>query len=145
MKRVLDPIIELDQQRFDVIKALDLPLLMLTRTEDDTMSHEIMDALAEQDLSGRFFMGVTTKPLFDEAVGASPPFLATFNVLDETVPTYQGPFERTAVLEFANHVASPLIREFDTSSIVTFMKINVFKLSIQFASNVFCLLSPVCP
>ena len=53
------------------------------------------------------------------------PTVTVFNVLDETIPMYQGPFERTAVLEFANKVSSPLIRQFDLSSLVSPMKVKV--------------------
>ena len=125
LKRVLDPIVELDEQRFSVMKTLDLPLLVLTRTRDDGLSFNIMSSLARQELSGRFFVGVMTDSPFVGTVGATPPFVTVFNVLDETIPTYQGPFERTAVLEFANKVSSPLIRQCDLSSLVSFKKVKV--------------------
>jgi protein disulfide-isomerase A1 len=125
LKRVLDPIVELDEQRFGAMKALDLPLLVLTRTRDDGLSFDVMSSLARQELSGRFFVGVMTDLPFAGTVGTTPPFVTVFNVLDETIPTYQGPFERTAVLEFANKVSSPLIRQFDLSSLVSFMKVKV--------------------
>lgn len=125
LTRVLDPLVELNEQQFSVMKALDLPLLVLTRTEDDMMSHNIMNSIAQQDLSGRFFVGVMTNALSGQAVEYKPPYLTAFNVLDETVPTYQGPFERTLVLEFANNVSSPLIRQFDSFSLVSFMAVNV--------------------
>jgi protein disulfide-isomerase A1 len=125
LKRVLDPIVELDEQRFGAMKALDLPLLVLTRTRDDDLSFNVMSSLARQELSGRFFVGVMTDSPFAETVGTTPPFITAFNGLDETIPTYQGPFERTAVLEFANKVSSPLIRQCDLSSLVSFMKVKV--------------------
>src|SRR6266480_4049290 len=125
LKRVLDPIIELDEQRFHAMKTLDLPLLVLTRTRDDSLSFNIMSSLARQELSDRFFVGVMTDSPFAGTVGATPPFVTIFNVLDETTPTYQGPFERTAVLEFANKVSSPLIRQSDLSSLVSFKKVKV--------------------
>lgn len=125
LKRVLDPIIELDEQRFGAMKTLDLPLLVLTRTRDDDLSFNVMNSLARQELSGHFFVGVMTDSSFAGTAGATPPFVAVFNVLDETIPTYQGPFERTAVLGFANKVSSPLIRQFDLSSLVSSMKVKV--------------------
>ena len=125
LKRVLDPIVELDEQRFGAMKTLDLPLLVLTRTRDDDLSFNVMSSLARQELSGRFFVGVMTDSPFAGTVGTTPPFVTVFNMLDETIPTYQGPFERTAVLEFANKVSSPLIRQCDLSSLVSFMKVKV--------------------
>ena len=126
LKRVLDPIIELDEQLFGALKALDLPLLVLTRTQDDDLSFNLMSSLARQELSGRFFVGVMTESSFVNTVGTTtPPFVTVFNVLDETIPTYHGPFERTAVLEFANKVSSPLVRPFDLSGLVSFMKVKI--------------------
>jgi hypothetical protein len=125
LKRVLDPIVELDEQRFDAMKTLDLPLLVLTRTRDDGLSFNVMSSLARQELLGRFFVGVMTDSPFAGTVETTPPFVTVFNVLDETIPTYQGPFERTAVLEFANKVSLPLIRQLDLSSLVSFMKVKV--------------------
>jgi len=125
LKRVLDPIIELDEQLFGALKALDLPLLVLTRTQDDDLSFNLMSSLARQELSGRFFVGVMTDSPFADTVGTTPPFVTVFNVLDETIPTYHGPFERTAVLEFANKVSSPLVRPFDLSGLVSFMKVKI--------------------
>jgi hypothetical protein len=107
------------------MKTLDLPLLVLTRTRDDDLSFNVMSSLARQELSGRFFVGVMTDSPFAETAGTTLPFVAAFNGLDETIPTYQGPFERTAVLEFANKVSSPLIRQCDLSSLVSFMKVKV--------------------
>jgi len=125
LKRVLDPIIELDEQLFGAMKALDLPLLVLTRTQDDDLSFNVMSSLARQELSGRFFVGVMTDSPFADTVGATPPFVTVFNILDESIPTYHGPFERTAVLEFANKVSSPLVRQFDLSGLVSFMKVKI--------------------
>jgi hypothetical protein len=125
LKRVLDPTVELDEQLFSAMKTLDLPLLVLTRAGDDDLSFNVMSSLAQQELSGRFFVGVMTDSPLTGTVGNTPPFITVFNVLDETIPTYQGPFERTAVLEFANNVSSPLIRQFDSSSLVSFMKVKV--------------------
>lgn len=122
LKRVLDPIVELDEQRFGAMKTLDPPLLVLTRTRDDDLSLNVMSSLARQELSGHFFVGVMTDSPFAGTVGTTPPFVTVFNVLDETIPTYQGPFERTAVLEFANKVFLPLIRQFDLSSLVSSVK-----------------------
>lgn len=131
LKRVLDPIVELDEQRFGAMKTLDLPLLVLTYTRDDDLSFNVMSSLARQELSGHFFVGVMTDPPFAGTAGAMPPFVAVFNVLDETIPTYQGPFERTAVLEFANKVSSPLIRQFDLSSLVSSMKVKVLRTPLR--------------
>jgi protein disulfide-isomerase A1 len=125
LKRVLDPIIELDEQRFSVMKTLDLPLLVLTRTRDDGLSFNVMSSLARQELSDRFVVGVMTDSPFAGIDETTPPFVTVFNVLDETIPTYQGPFERTAVLAFANKVSSPLIRQLDLSSLVSSMKVKV--------------------
>lgn len=125
LKRVLDPIVELDERLFGAMKTLDLPLLVLTRTRDDDLSFNVMSSLAQQELSDRFFVGVITDSPFAGTVGTTPPFVTVFNVLDETIPTYQGPFERTAVLEFANKVSSPLVRRVDASSLVSFMKVKV--------------------
>jgi protein disulfide-isomerase A1 len=131
LKRVLDPIVELDEQRFGAMKSLDLPLLVLTRTWDDDLSFSVMSSLARHELSGRFFVGVMTDSPFAGIGGTTPPFITVFNVLDETIPTYQGPFERASVLEFANKVASPLIRQFDLSGLVSFMKVRVLRIPFR--------------
>jgi hypothetical protein len=80
LKRVLDPIVELDEQLFSAMKALDLPLLVLTRTRNDDFSFNVMSSLARQELSGRFFVGVMTNSPFADTVGTTPPFLTVFNV-----------------------------------------------------------------
>jgi len=125
LKRVLDPIIELDEQMFGSMKALDLPLLVLRRTRDDDFSFNVMSSLARQELSGRFFVGVMTDSPSADTIGTTPPFVTVFNALDETIPTYHGPFERAAVLEFANKVSSPLVRQMDLSGLVSFMKVKL--------------------
>ena len=125
LKRVLDPIVELDTQLFGVLKSLDVPLMVLTHSRDDEMSFNVMSTLARQELSSRFFVGVMTdSPFVNTVETTTPPFITVFNVLDETVPTYHGPFERTAVLAFANKVSSPLVRRFDSSGLLSFMKVN---------------------
>jgi len=129
LKRVLDPIVELDEQMFGVLKALDLPLMLLTRFPGDELSYNVMSSLAKQELSSRFFVGVMTDSPFVNTVGmTTPPFITVFNVLDETMPTYHGPFERTAVLKFANKVSSPLVRQCDLSSLVSFMKVKTLEI-----------------
>jgi len=106
------------------MKALDLPLLLLTSTPDDDKSFNILNSLAERELSDRFFVAVMTDSPSSDVAEMTPPFVTVFNTLDETIPTYNGPLERTALLAFASKVSSPLIRQFDLSSLVTFMKVN---------------------
>ena len=106
------------------MKTLDLPLLVLTYGPEDGSSFNVLKSLAELELSGRFFVAAMADPPFNDAAEITPPFVTVFNVLDETIPTYHGPFERHAVLEFANKVSSPLIRQFDLSSLVSFMKVK---------------------
>ena len=125
LKRVLDPVVELDTQLFGVLKSLDMPLMVLTHSRDDEMSFNVMSTLARKELSSRFFVGVMADPPFVNTVETTtPPFVTVFNVLDETVPTYHGPFERTAILDFANKVSSPLVRQFDLSGLVSLMKVK---------------------
>jgi protein disulfide-isomerase A1 len=123
LKQVLEPIFEVDEQRFHTVKALDLPLLMLTRDPDDEPSFEVLRSLARKELSDRFLVGVTSDATLAGVAGTTPPFLAVFNVLDETIPKYEGPIERNAVLEFANKVSSPLIRQLDLAGLAAFMKV----------------------
>ena len=84
LKRVLDPIVELDEQRFGAMKALDLPLLVLTRTRDDGLSFNVMSSLARQELSGHFFVGVITDSPF---AGTTPPFVTVGIVTCSTSPS----------------------------------------------------------
>jgi protein disulfide-isomerase A1 len=127
LKRVLDPIVELDEQRFNIMKALDVPLLVLNRAPDDEFSLKTMSSLAQQELSGRFFVGVVTDSSFTGTVPTTIPFLTVHNVLDEVTPTYQGPFELSSVLDFANTVSSPLISRFDSSTLANFVKVKPAK------------------
>jgi len=106
------------------MKGLDLPLLVLTSTLDDDKSFNILNSLAERELSDRFFVAMMTDSPFIDVAEMTSPFVTVFNILDETIPTYNGPLERTALLGFANKVSSPLIRQFDLSSLVSFMKVN---------------------
>jgi len=124
LKRVLPPIVKLDQQRLNVMKVLDLPLLVLRSTLDDDKSFNILNSLAERELSDRFFVAMMTDSPFIDVAEMTSPFVTVFNILDETIPTYNGPLERTTLLGFANKVSSPLIRQFDLSSLVSFMKVN---------------------
>ena len=124
LKRVLDPIIELDEQKFSTMKSLDFPLLVLARPFGDDMSFGIMSSLAQQELSDSFFVGTMNELPFGDTSGNTAPAVAVFNVLDETIPTYQGSFERPALLEFVSKVSSPLIKQIDLSNLGSFMKVN---------------------
>jgi hypothetical protein len=127
----LDPVIELDEQRLNIMKALDIPLLVLTCARDDESSLKIIRSLAQQELSSRFFVGLMTDSSFAGAIETAAPFLTVFNALDQAIPMYDGPFATDKVLEFANKVSSPLIRQFDTSSLAMFMKVGARGTSFQ--------------
>lgn len=124
LKQVLGPITELDEERLDIMKSLDMPLMLLTRTDNDASSFSIMNTVAQQHLSEKFFVGVMTSPAAHDESASKLPFLTTFNALDDTRPTYHGPLEASAILEFASHVSSPLIRQFESSSLVSFMDVS---------------------
>lgn len=111
------------------MKSLDTPLLLLTYSNDDKSSLDLMSKLAEQDLPGRFFVGAATEPS-DVGFGINPPYLTVFNVLDEIIPVYHGPFEAEAVLDFTKRVSSPLIRQFDSSSLVKFLEVSIVPVNL---------------
>lgn len=106
------------------MKTLDLPLLVLTCAKDDDSSLSIMKSLAQKELSNRFFVGVITNSPFTDTVATELPSISVFNIFDDTVPTYEGPFERTAILEFADKVSKPLIRQLDLPNLGDLMKVN---------------------
>lgn len=89
-----------------------------------------MSSLAQQELSSNFFVGVMTGLSFAETFGITPPAVTVFNVLDETVPTYQGPFERANLLDFAKKASSPLIKQIDLSNLGSFIKVNLFEILV---------------
>ena len=103
------------------MKALEIPLLVLTCSQDDATSLDMMTSLAQQHLSQRFFVGVMTD---SASAGTGPPLLTAYNMLDETIPTYRGPFESNALLEFADNVSSPLIRQFDAFALRTSIEVK---------------------
>ena len=121
MKRVLGHVVELDDRRFNALNTLDMPLLVLNRGRDDETSLDMMTSLAEQHLSNRFIVGVMTGP---ESVGKESSFLTVHNALDETTPTYDGPFENDALLQFAESVSSPLIKKFDAFTLRNSMEVK---------------------
>jgi protein disulfide-isomerase A1 len=121
LKKVLEPVIELDDQRLAVMKGLSLPLMVMTGNQDDGLSIDVLSSLAKEELSQNFFVGVMSDPPSSETT----PSVTVFNILDETTPKYDGPFERQDLLDFASLVSQPLVRQFDLSAIVNFMKVGV--------------------
>lgn len=100
--------------------------MALTRAEDDDSSLNLMASLAKEELAEDFFVGVMS----GSQSGTSRPFITVYNVRDETTPKYDGPFEKKAILHFANLVSQPLIRQFDMSTIVSFMKVSYFMICL---------------
>lgn len=113
---------ELDEQQLSVMRNLDLPLMVLTCSHDDEASIGMLSSLAENELSQNFFVGVTPSSQIDQKI---TPFVTVSNILDETTPKYDGPFEREGLATFANLVSKPLVRQFDLSAIVSFMKARI--------------------
>ncbi|EEA19252.1 protein disulfide isomerase, putative [Talaromyces marneffei ATCC 18224] len=118
LRQVTDSLVELDENRFAVMKNLDIPLMVLSRAEDDVSSTALMTSLAREELAKDFFVGVMS----DTQSEKKNSFITVYNVRDETTPKYDGPFEKDAILHFAGLVSQPLIRQFDMSSLVSFMK-----------------------
>ncbi|GAD94085.1 protein disulfide-isomerase, putative [Paecilomyces variotii No. 5] len=92
-----------------------------------------MRSLAQKELSGRFFVGVTTTSALD-TVEAGAPSLSVFNRFDEAEPAYQGPFDRTSLLEFVDKVSEPLIRQLDLPNLVNLMQSGI-PLAMIFSAN----------
>lgn len=123
----MDPVIKLDEQKFSVMKNLDRPLMVLTRSEDDNASSEIVHSLARQEFSEAVFIGEIqdSSPLLAGFVtGRKPPFITVFSARDETTPIYDGPFERDQLLKFASKVSSPLVTPLQLDNIVDFMEVK---------------------
>lgn len=120
LRQVTDSLVELDENRFAVMKNLDIPLMVLSRAEDDVSSTALMTSLAREELAKDFFVGVMS----DTQSEKKNSFITVYNVRDETTPKYDGPFEKDAILHFAGLVSQPLIRQFDMSSLVSFMKVS---------------------
>ncbi|EED12129.1 protein disulfide-isomerase, putative [Talaromyces stipitatus ATCC 10500] len=118
LKRVTNSFVELDEDRFAIMKTLDLPLIAVTRAKDDDSLIDLIASLANEELAEDFFVGVIP----DAESTRKDSLITVFNVLDETTPKYHGPFEKHAILRFASLVSQPLIRQFDMSSLVSFMK-----------------------
>lgn len=133
LKQVTNSLVELDEERFTVMKHLGIPLMVLTRGEDDETSLTLMASLAKEELAKDFFVGVMS----GGQSGTEEPFITVYNVRDEITPEYDGPFEKKAILHFASLVSEPLIRQFDMSTIVSFMKVSYFyDLLIGLPSNI---------
>jgi hypothetical protein len=123
----MDPVINLDEQNFSVMKNLDRPLMVLARTEDDDASFNLMNSLARQELSKFAFIGEVGEdsPLLTGlATSRKLPFITVFSALDETTPVYDGPFEKNQLLEFSRKISSPLIRPLQLDNIVDFMQVK---------------------
>jgi hypothetical protein len=120
LKQVTNSLLQLDEERFAVMKSLNIPLMALTHAEDDDSSIDLMASLAREELAKDFFVGVMS----DSQFGTKEPFITVHNVRDETTPKYDGPLEKEAILHFASLVSQPLIRQFDMSSLVSFMKVS---------------------
>ncbi|OKL57986.1 hypothetical protein UA08_06857 [Talaromyces atroroseus] len=118
----MEPVIELDEQRLAVMKNLSLPLMVMTGDQNDYASLDILTALAKAELSQNFFVGVMWDPSFPNIHHKTTPSVTVFNSLDETTPRYGGRFDREGLLGFASLVSQPLVRQFDMSSLVSFMK-----------------------
>lgn len=122
LKQVTNSIVELDEERFTIMKQLGVPLMVLTRAGDGDSSLNLMASLAKEELAEDFFVGVMS----GAQSGTNKPFITVYNVRDETTPKYDGPFEKKAILHFASLVSQPLIRQFDMSTLVSFMKVSYF-------------------
>lgn len=120
LKQVTDSLVELDEERFTVMKQLGIPLMVLTPAKDNHSSINLMASLAKEELAKDFFVGVMS----DAQSKTNGPFITVYDVRDEATPKYDGPFEKEAILHFASLVSQPLIRQFDMSSIVSFMKVS---------------------
>lgn len=103
------------------MKYLEIPLMALTPAKDDASSTSLLASLATEELAKDFFVGVMP----NTQSGTNEPFITVYNVRDETLPKYYGPFEKEAILQFASLVSQPLVRQFDMSSIVSFMKVGI--------------------
>jgi hypothetical protein len=133
LKQVTNSHIELNEERFAVMKNLDIPLMVLTPAEDDESSIHLMASLAREELAKDFLVGVMS----DAQSTTKESFITVYNIRDETTPKYDGPFEREAVLRFASLVSQPLIRQFDMSSLVSFMKVSYSSLRFKAANLTF--------
>lgn len=120
LKQVTNSLVELDEERLAVMKSLGIPLMALTPAEGDDSSINLMASLAKEELAKDFFVGVMSGV---QSITIEP-FITVYNVRDETTPKYDGPFEKEAILHFASLVSQPLVRQFDMSSIVSFMKVS---------------------
>ncbi|KAF3387884.1 Protein disulfide-isomerase [Talaromyces pinophilus] len=118
LKQVTKSLVKLDEERFTVMKSLGIPLMALTPAAEDDSSINLMASLAKEELAKDFFVGVMSAA----QSGTNAPFITVYNVRDEATPKYDGPFEKEAILHFSSLVSQPLIRQFDMSSIVSFMK-----------------------
>ncbi|CRG91311.1 prolyl 4-hydroxylase, beta polypeptide [Talaromyces islandicus] len=128
LKQVMDPVIKLDEQNFSVMKNLDRPLMVLAHREDDDASLDLMNSLAQQELSNLAFVGeigVDSPLITGLATDRKPPFITVVSALDETTPVYDGPFEKDQLLEFSNKVSSPLIRPLQIDNIIEFMQSGI--------------------
>jgi protein disulfide-isomerase A1 len=120
LKQVTNSLVKLDEERFTVMKSLGIPLMALTPAAEDDSSINLMASLAKEELAKDFFVGVMSAA----QSGTKAPFITVYNVRDEATPKYDGPFEKEAILHFASLVSQPLIRQFDMSSIVSFMMVS---------------------
>ncbi|KAH8703563.1 thioredoxin-like domain-containing protein [Talaromyces proteolyticus] len=137
LKQVLNSIVQLDEHQFDVMKSLDLPLMVLTRHKGEEFSYQLIDSLAQQELSANFFLGeigFDSPLLADVTKSVTPPFITVFNSRDETTPTYDGTFDMESLLEFLNKVSSPLITELRLDNLVGFMESGL-PLAMLFSAN----------
>ncbi|RAO73181.1 uncharacterized protein BHQ10_009193 [Talaromyces amestolkiae] len=130
LKQVTNSIVELDEERFTIMKQLGVPLMVLTRAGDGDSSLNLMASLAKEELAEDFFVGVMS----GAQSGTNKPFITVYNVRDETTPKYDGPFEKKAILHFASLVSQPLIRQFDMSTLVSFMK-SALPIGMMYSAN----------
>ena len=123
LKIILPPVSQANRQIFDTLKSLDIPLLLLTESGDDTSRSSTVIAQVAEKLHGKFFVITTHDLTFSEEEGTQPPFIVVLNSRDEARPVYQGKLEAGPILEFAKKVSTPVIGRLDLKAYLSYIQV----------------------
>ncbi len=83
LRQILPSVSEIDRSNFDILRSLDVPLLLAVVAEDDTASAETFRSAAPS--LEDFILGISHDLELAGTAHLNPPGIARFNTFDEAI------------------------------------------------------------
>jgi len=128
LSEILPPVTKLDQELLQILGTLDKPLLVAVISEDDAASSRAFEEAAAS-LRSDFVLGTVSGLQLGGLGSLQQPSLVVFNILDETNPTYDGPFETSEIISFAKKASSPLVGKLELARLKEYIQVRLILLT----------------